>query len=346
MTFGTFTMASNKTSLAGYRATGAGNLTLLERPSLCTLDTCELDLANFNYIPTLEGNAAVAAIFGVLLLVQIFFGVRYKTWGFMSAMIGGLALELVGYVGRIMMHDEPFNNDAFLMSLVCLTIAPAFLTAAIYLCLARIVHLYGAHLSYFKPATYTIVFCTFDFICLILQAVGGAIASITNDHDVGEVGRKIMLAGLLFQVVAISIFMVVGTWFGTNVLRGRGTWDAKYERITHSLLFKAFLVGLTVAVLTIQTRSIYRCVELWDGFNSDLFQGHEDVFMVLEAVMIIIACLCLSGLHPALCFQGAWDDANFRFRSKNQGSGKSIDEERSVSQVELRDRNVGSDSRY
>lgn len=74
-------------------------------------------------------------------------------------------------------------------------------------------------------------------------------------------------------------------------------------------------------------------VELWNGFNSDLFRGHEVTFIILESVMITIACLCLTALHPAVCFQGAWHDANFQFRSnggKDQQlkSGSSMDEER------------------
>jgi hypothetical protein len=178
------------------------------------------------------------------------------------------------------------------------------------------VHLYGTHLSYFKPATYTIVFCTFDFICLLLQAAGGAIASTSDDHATSEIGRKIMLAGLVFQIVAIFIFMGVGIWFAVNVYHGRGNWNARYTHITHSWLFKGFVIGIAVAVVTIQARSLFRVAELKDGFNSELFKGHEDVFMIMEAAMIIIACTCLSVFHPGTCFQGAWAEANFKFRSK------------------------------
>ena len=42
--------------------------------------------------------------------------------------------------------------------LICVTIASVFLTAAIYLCLARIVIVYGENLSIFRPRTYTILF--------------------------------------------------------------------------------------------------------------------------------------------------------------------------------------------
>lgn len=160
-----------------------GNITLIEDPSLCTLDTCDMSLADMDYIPSLGGNAFFAGLFGLFLAIHIFQGIRYKTWGYMAAMCLGLTGEVVGYIGRIMIHNSPFDNNAFLTYLVCLTISPALLSAGIYLCLSRIVVVYGANLSRFKPGTYTIVFCSFDFISLLLQAIGGAIASVADDHS-------------------------------------------------------------------------------------------------------------------------------------------------------------------
>lgn len=70
------------------------------------------------------------------------------------------------------------------------------MSASIYLCFFRIVLIYGSHLSRIKPKYYTFLFVTFDVICLILQAVGGAIASITNLYDSNELqlGTHIMVS--------------------------------------------------------------------------------------------------------------------------------------------------------
>lgn len=46
----------------------------------CTIDTCPLSLANFTYIPSLGGNVTYLVIFAILLIPQIYLGVRYKTW--------------------------------------------------------------------------------------------------------------------------------------------------------------------------------------------------------------------------------------------------------------------------
>jgi hypothetical protein len=63
--------------------------------------------------------------------------------------------------------------------------------------------------------------------------------------------------------------------------------------------------------------------------------------MALEGAMIVIAAFCLTVLHPAICFQGAWHDANFNFRTKMNRSRStkmersSSDEEAAMSNVEL-----------
>ncbi len=81
---------------------------------LCTLTTCSLDQAHFDYLPSLAGNALYLAIFAVLIVPQLYYGIKYKTWGFMVAMLFGLALEVVGYAARVQMNDNPFTEAPFL----------------------------------------------------------------------------------------------------------------------------------------------------------------------------------------------------------------------------------------
>ncbi len=61
--------------------------------------------------------------------------------------------------------------------IICMTIGPAFFSAAIYLCLARIIVIYGEGLSSVRPRIYTNTFMTSDFIALVLQATGGGFAN-------------------------------------------------------------------------------------------------------------------------------------------------------------------------
>lgn len=83
----------------------------------CTLDLCKLEWSVFQYLPNIPANATFLAAFGLLMVVHVMQGIRYKAWTFTSCMVAGCGLELVGYVGRIMLHGNPFDFNAFLVNL-------------------------------------------------------------------------------------------------------------------------------------------------------------------------------------------------------------------------------------
>ncbi|KAL9117753.1 MAG: hypothetical protein Q9187_005708 [Circinaria calcarea] len=268
-------------------------------PELCTLQTCSLDQANYDYIPTLAGNSLFTAIFGILVLAQVFFGIRYRTWGFLVGMFCGITLEIIGYIGRIQSHFNPFPQDPFLLYLICLTIGPAFLSGAIYLCLARIVVVYGEGISRIRPRTYTITFMTFDFLSLLLQAIGGAIASTAETESDIDIGIDIMIAGLSWQVVSLVLFIALCSEFAWRVYKRTGGLEPAFESLRRTRGFKAFLLGL--ATIFVLIRSSFRVAELSQGFDGEL-ANNEVSFMILEGTMIILACTALTVFHPGPSF--------------------------------------------
>lgn len=40
--------------------------------------------------------------------------VKFKTWNYSIVLIVGCAMELVGYVGRVMAYNNPWDENAFL----------------------------------------------------------------------------------------------------------------------------------------------------------------------------------------------------------------------------------------
>jgi hypothetical protein len=81
----------------------------------CTLQTCSLDYARIDYLPSLPANATYLSFFALILLAQIGLGCRYRTWGFMAGMFCGVLLEVLGYIGRVQMHYNPFKFNPFLL---------------------------------------------------------------------------------------------------------------------------------------------------------------------------------------------------------------------------------------
>lgn len=128
--------------------------------------------------------------------------------------------------------------------LIGLTIAPAFFSASIYLCLSRIIVIYGRSVSRLRPAIYTITFISFDLFSLVLQAVGGAIAASTNDGSSQQAGINIMIAGLAFQVFSLFFFMSLCADFAYSVYRKQSSLDPAHATVRNSTKFKAFQLGI------------------------------------------------------------------------------------------------------
>ncbi len=82
---------------------------------LCSLDTCCLAQSHFLYRPVLGANLFFAIFFGLFIVPQLGLSVWRRTWGFGIGMVIGLLLEVIGYVARILLHNNPFNGNAFLV---------------------------------------------------------------------------------------------------------------------------------------------------------------------------------------------------------------------------------------
>jgi hypothetical protein len=254
----------------------------------------------------------------------------------MFCMLCGLVLEVVGYAGRLMSHHDPFRQSPFLIYIICLTVGPAFFSAAVYLCFARIVVVYGEANSRFAPRVYTITFVVFDILSLVLQGAGGGIAAIAERGSKQMYkGIHVMIGGLVWQVVSLMLFMLMSVDFALRTKKNAGGRNLALQGLTVSLKWKAFLcgnahpvypyhvmqltfsipVGLALATITIFARCIYRVVELNAGFDSRL-ANEEVTFMVLEGALVAIAVLSVSTSHPGLIFRSHWVEADFQLGNK------------------------------
>lgn len=122
----------------------------------CTLDTCPITSSYYYYRVSLAANATFLALFSISLIAFIAtYALTRRGFAFTLAMVSGVALEVIGYVGRIQSYQNQWKQDGFLMQIVCLTIAPAFMAGGIYLCLRRIVYAFGPENSRIKPESYT-----------------------------------------------------------------------------------------------------------------------------------------------------------------------------------------------
>ncbi|KAF3920450.1 hypothetical protein ABW20_dc0105213 [Dactylellina cionopaga] len=240
--------------------------------------------------------------------------------------LGGI-LEVVGYIGRVGGAKDPFmglGGQAFLIQICCLTIAPACYAAGIYLCLARIVVAFGSDISRIKPRWYTYIFITCDILSLVLQSIGGAMASTANNDQAAlDAGTNITIAGLAWQVFTMTLFMALCAEFAWRCYQRRGSFDSTQAGLRESKSFKYFLFALGGATVFIYIRCVYRVAELTDGWGGRLMVN-ETYFLTLEGLMVILAVLLLNVFHPGICFEASY--AARRAASKEYNIEMSSDE--------------------
>ncbi|KAF2847498.1 RTA1-domain-containing protein [Plenodomus tracheiphilus IPT5] len=263
---------------------------------------CPVEGSLYGYYPSIGANGFFAGFFGLCLLIQLVLGIRYKTWTYLIALGLGCLGELIGYIGRIMLYNNPFDGNGFQIQICCLILSPAFVSAGIYLTLKHAVISFGESWSLLKPALYTYIFIAGDLVSLILQGAGGGIAATADaGSSFQDVGTNLMIAGVVFQVVVLAIFALFCTEYAFRTYRRRDQLTSEASALLHKTSFRCFVFAIIVAYLGIFIRCIYRIPELTGGWRSELMRNETD-FIVLEGVMIVISVLVLTVFHPGFCF--------------------------------------------
>merc|ERR1711939_442754 len=104
---------------------------------------CPVEDSVYGYFPSIGANAFFLGFFALFCVLNLGLGFRYKTWSYMVALSFGCLTETIGYVGRIIMHSNPYADAGFL---TLKHIAPCF----------------GPQFSFIKPRFYTYIFIAAD----------------------------------------------------------------------------------------------------------------------------------------------------------------------------------------
>ena len=213
-----------------------------------------------------------------------------------------IELTETGYVGRIMLHHNPWDGNGFDIQICCLIIAPAFIAAGIYLNLKHIVLEVGPSFSHLRPKFYTWIFILCDLFSLILQGTGGGIAATADDgSSFQKVGNDLMMAGIVWQVITLLLFGTLVADYAFRTFKNRANLAPSAVILMATLRWKLLIVSLTLAFVTVFTRCIFRIGEMAKGWANPIMRDETD-FIVLDGVMMTISTLCLTIFHPGYTF--------------------------------------------
>ncbi|ODV61123.1 RTA1 domain-containing protein [Ascoidea rubescens DSM 1968] len=291
------------------------------------------DINIYGMTPSFGGNLSLAIVMGILFLLHSILGFYFKQAYFGIAFFCGCGLEFAGYIGRTLSHSDPGNVDYFLLQIIALTMAPAFIMAGIYYLLAKLVVIYGDYYSIFKPIVYSYVFIFCDLISLVLQGAGGGMAAValkadnTDEHS-ADAGNNIMLAGLIFQVVSMSFFLFFWLEFKNSSFFKKFSKiidlsskdhlfnpNPNYVKIRQNNKFlKYFPIVLTLSVIFIYIRCFYRVFELAEGWRGELILNETYIFILDSLMMGLGIAILLLPFYPGYLLRSRNIDITVGFK--------------------------------
>lgn len=78
----------------------------------CTWERCGLNGGFFEYRPSLPANITFTVCFGVAMFAYLALGIcAGKKWMYYTfSMVFGCALEVIGYVARVLAYDDIYHD--------------------------------------------------------------------------------------------------------------------------------------------------------------------------------------------------------------------------------------------
>lgn len=182
-----------------------------------------------------------------------------------------------------------------------------FYSALLYTMLAHVVKDFARPFCRVGPKALITTFVAFDIISLVIQAVGGGMASTQTDSTPGT---NTMVAGVFFQLFALACFILVGLDVAWRLHKGtpvrswllRRKLTEEEEKVVvppYTLRWKIYVSSIVISVILLLIRCIYRCIELLDGWHGDLLT-HEVYLETLDGLPMLILVIVLNVLHPVL----------------------------------------------
>ncbi|KAJ7065693.1 RTA1 like protein-domain-containing protein [Mycena amicta] len=270
--------------------------------------TVSNDESQYGYDPSETIAILFVALFGISTALHVGQAAYFRTWWLLpTAALCGVG-ELVGWGARLWSAISPEADTPFLMQISATIIAPTPLLAASFMIFSRIVQQLGVGYSFLPVRWYAWIFMSCDVVALVIQGLGGGLASAADTLDGANRGADIMLGGIGFQFGVIVIFSILVTDFLIRYLRD-APWrrtSSKYTSIqplvtrgTLTTRIKIVLSALCFSNVVLFIRSVYRIIELVGGWNGRII--HTQVYFdVLDGGMIVLAIFTWNFIHPGM----------------------------------------------
>lgn len=250
-----------------------------------------------SYTPNFALAILAIVLFAISLFLHTFELLRYRTWYF-SPLAFACIMEVVGYVFRsLSSRQDPYSVINFVVQYFFIVVAPVFISASIYVCLSKLIGWAAMEgfdtrsRAWLRPKLILWGFVACDVVATMLQIAGaGLIGSAESNQKSSKVPNDILLAGLVFQTFAFTIFLSLFAMFVISLHS-----DQSFR--PHVARKRLFFLALAAASLLVYLRTIFRLAETAQGVFGFL-STHEAFFGALEFAPVVVAVWVLGIWHP------------------------------------------------
>ncbi|KAK3320056.1 RTA1 like protein-domain-containing protein [Cercophora scortea] len=251
------------------------------------------------YAPDKGAPIFFAVLFAASGCYHIYQCIQYKSWRLTGLYVFCAVIFVAGFIVRELGAFDYTNLVKFIVTICLVYAAPPLYELANYNILGRILY-YVPYLSPIHPGR---VITTFAFISAVVEALNGNGASYSSNRSLPQskqdIGRALIKASLLIQVVVIALFLLLAATFHKRCRReGITARNAHLSSALHTLYASTALLA---------ARTIYRVVEYWsvatlrEGDSADKVSAvvrYEAFFYVFEASLMAANTLLMNVRHP------------------------------------------------
>ncbi|KAJ7645746.1 RTA-like protein, partial [Mycena rosella] len=262
----------------------------------------------YGYAPSKSVTVILVVLFTVSTLIHTRRAVHCRRWWFLLTACASGIKEILSWSARLWSALSPSLFTPYEMQIFTTRIRPMPLAPANFIVLGKIITRLGPEYSRLNRNP--------DLISLVVQGIGGALASRPDTSEFScepdgankllkvLLGGDIMLGGIVFQIVAIIVYVFYAAEFFVRYLKGRPMPRAN----THGheipprpskldTRLKFLIIGLTFNTTCLFIRAVYRVAELADGFTGRIITT-QIYFNALDGTMVVLAIFTI--FHPGL----------------------------------------------
>ncbi|KAJ3131988.1 hypothetical protein HK100_005841, partial [Physocladia obscura] len=273
---------------------------------------------SYNYTASFYGEEpskglamTASAIYCILFLVHFVQAIRYRARFFIAGIIA-LLMEAGGYALRVMSITNPFSGKYYAFQQILIIVSPVVFAASQYVMLEKIMmqvdnQSLNPSSTVFRVFVKGIakIFVLCDIASFVLQVFGSA-SQISGGGDAIDSGRKLLVDGLVLQLISFGVFMLIAIIFSVTAsknMRGNDSWPK---------MIGAFFASSILVFI----RSLYRFIEyIFSNLN---LSSNELYAYLFDCAMIAAAATVLTFWHPGKYMLAAKIDAEALATTKTE----------------------------